>query len=290
MGQNKAPVIRPGTVAERVQNFNGARKIQLQRHKSLPQLPSEATNHDYRKRLRHVEPQSSQSQSSPFPWPKLRHFHRPSYKHSESYPLPCSTLEETPDIHVAAPRPLVPLRAGPYKNDEITARTRQRPFIQHICGHFEQAATVTVPNDDSNQHLIEAGAEGSFVIVGPHLQSSIVGERLQKIMSNGDAFVIPFPCGAGQKSSDGYWSRRSSTPTVPIRNTRATIDAQAAGDVDKDDSKSIITAVRSGLTNTPSQAHPALSPGASKLFPLTSRNELPLASAMSDRQQHNTPA
>jgi hypothetical protein len=285
MGHSKAPIVQPGTVAQRVQNLNGTHKTHLQRHKSLPRLPSEATSQDYRKHLKHIDPHPSQPQSPNFPWPKLRHYHRPSYQHSETYLLPNSSHDE-PHAPIAVPKPRAPLRAGLDKyDDEIRTRTRQRPFLQHICGHFDQAATVTVPHDSSNQHLVEKGTEGSFIVVGPSLQSSIVGERLQKVMNNGDPFIIPFPCVACQKSISGSSHRRSSAPAVP---GHAVIEEQAIGEKDEHDSKSNTTSTDRVLNGSSTPFRTPLSSGSSRPYSAPSSSRL-LATFVSSERKGRSP-
>jgi hypothetical protein len=66
--------------------------------------------------------------------------------------------------------------------------------LEHICGHYDQAATVALPGDRSKTHLIEHGAAGSYIVVGPQLQQAIVGDRLETVFDDEMPFIIPFPC------------------------------------------------------------------------------------------------
>jgi hypothetical protein len=197
-------IIKPGTVSERVQQINsvtiGIPINPSRRHNSFPLSDVHDLDYDYRSCLYHVEPRSVSLENSHFYIPKLQHINRAGVEHRECPPISTSdpgveVMPETLDIQT--PEPL----HRPIEISEIQSRMRKRPYLQHICGHYEQGVTISVPGDNSKQFLIEEGAPGSFIIVGPQLQSTTLGPRLQVLMEDGKPFIIPFPCMACKAQS-----------------------------------------------------------------------------------------
>ena len=194
--ERPSQIIQPGTVSQRVQQINettGYQDAHPRKHKSFARSNQYNLTVDYRSRLRHVEPRSFLRQRPHFHRPHLRHFHRPSIERRGCHPL------VTSDSGSRRPSSLREFdRSSPerctWSSDEISTRIRKRPYLQHICGHYDQAVTVTVPGDDTKSHLIEEGAPGSLIVVGPRLQSSVLGPRLQSVMEEEAPFTMPFPC------------------------------------------------------------------------------------------------
>ena len=74
---------------------------------------------------------------------------------------------------------------------EIEDRRNNRPLVQLACGHVEHTASVPVPGGNEAPGLIDQRDDGTYILVGPKVQSK---DGNRNTLTPGSGEVVPIVC------------------------------------------------------------------------------------------------
>jgi len=141
---------------------------------------------------------------------------------------------------------------------EIEDRRNSRPLVRLACGHLEHTASVPVPGGNDAPGLIDQLDDGTYILVGPKVQSK---DRNGNTLTPGSDEVVPIVCvdclsqiqspvksprhrntsaQIRPHSSQGdqeYWPDQHSHPRKPRRRVsmgRSVIESEAKQDANSD--------------------------------------------------------
>ena len=60
-------------------------------------------------------------------------------------------------------------------------------MAHYSCGHSHKTATVGIPNGESQPSMLEVADDGTFILVGPRLQTALEE-------ADNNTLRIPLPC------------------------------------------------------------------------------------------------